>query len=57
MAAPDGSVLRQALDALLQLAAHSADAPAHECEQLPWTAQMQRAMAAAGMQFNPALAM
>ena len=50
VAAPPGSLLQRVLDASLQLAADCQGVPA---AQLPWAAQLQRAMTAAGVEFDP----
>ena len=53
VAAPAGSLLHQVVDASLQMAAECVDMPAAQAAQLPWAAQLQRAMAAAGVDFDP----
>jgi hypothetical protein len=50
VAAPEGSLMRQVVDASLQMAAECHATPV---AQLPWAAQLQRAMAAAGVVFDP----
>ena len=50
VAAPEGSLMRQVVDASLQMAAECHATPV---AQLPWAAQLQRAMAAAGVAFDP----
>ena len=55
VAAPEGSLLHQVVDASLQMAAECEDMPASQAAQLPWAAQLQRAMAAAGVEFDPQL--
>ena len=50
VAAPAGSLMHTVLEGSMQLAAAHSEAP---LRQLPWVAQLQRAMQAAGVQFDP----
>jgi hypothetical protein len=52
VAAPEGGVLQQVLDASLQLATESDGIPLADAD-LPWAAQLQRAMADVGVAFDP----
>lgn len=52
VAAPEGSLLRQVLDASLQMAAECQSGGVPVAQQ-PWAAQLQLAMAAAGVAFDP----
>ena len=52
MAAPEGSVLRQVLDASLELATEC-EGGRVEAADLSWAVQLQRALEASGVQFNP----
>jgi hypothetical protein len=52
VAAPEGSLMHQVVTASLEMAADCSDSPpAH----LPWAAQLQRALQAAGFAFDPQL--
>ena len=52
VAAPQGSIMQQVLDASLQLAADCQGERIALAAQ-PWAAQLQQAMAAAGVKFDP----
>ena len=50
VSAPEGGLMQQVLDASLQMTAECQGMPP---AQMPWAAQLQRAMAAAGVAFDP----
>ena len=55
LAAPEGSLMGTVLEASLQMAAEWGSVPAQRLPRghLPWALQLQRAMAAAGVDFDP----